>query len=273
MLNRPNGAGCAGCAEPPGGGFEALADSYDDTFTHTVLGGLYRQRVWDRLADVLRVGDSVLELNCGTGVDAVWLARRGHRVHATDLSPAMVARTRQAAESAGVAELVTTEVLALQALEGLFKRGHRYDAVLSDFGGLNCVLDLRPVLQSMSRVLAPNGRALLVVMGPLVPWEWVWFLAHGQPRRAVRRLVRQPRWRDQPLRYHRIGSVRRAAAPALQPVRIDALGALMPPPYSERWASRHPGLLRRLNGVERRWSTNAVLVRAADHYLVELRRR
>jgi SAM-dependent methyltransferase len=267
VLNPPDGMG------PPGGSFEALADHYDDIFTRTMLGGMYRQVVWDRLAQCLRGDESVLELNCGTGADAVWLAQRGHRVHATDLAPAMVARTRAAANGAGLNDLISTEVLAAEDLHVLVERGRRYGAVLSDFGGLNCVLDLRPVLQSMARILEPGGLALLVIMGRVVPWEWLWFLTHRQPRRAVRRLVRQPRWRGQPLRYHLIGSVQRAAAPALQTARIDALGALTPPPYSEHWARRHPGLVDRLNRMERRWSTNRVLVRGADHYVLELRRR
>ncbi len=266
MLNTPEGP------QSGGGSFEALADSYDDTFTHTMLGGMYRQVVWDRLAQLLRGGESVLEVNCGTGVDAVWLARRGHRVLATDVAPAMVSRARAAADGAGVSDLVSTEVLALEDLGRLADRGQRFDAILSDFGGLNCVTDLRPVLKGMAGVLEPGGVALLVIMGRLVPWEWSWFLGHRQPRQAARRLVRQPQWREQPLRYHRIGEVKAAAAPGLRAVRVDALGALVPPPYSEPWARNHPALVTRLNRMERRWSTNPVLLRTADHYLMELRR-
>ena len=53
-------------------------------FTESRLGELLRQAVWRRLDDVFRPGDRVLELDCGTGEDAVHLARRGVRVLATD---------------------------------------------------------------------------------------------------------------------------------------------------------------------------------------------
>ena len=43
-----------------------------------------------RLEARFSAGHRVLELNCGTGEDAVFLARRGVRVLATDLSGAMV---------------------------------------------------------------------------------------------------------------------------------------------------------------------------------------
>lgn len=46
-----------------------------------------------------------LDLGCGEGADAVWLARRGVRVTGVDLSPTAVARAAGAAERMGVAAL------------------------------------------------------------------------------------------------------------------------------------------------------------------------
>ena len=237
-----------------------------------MLGGMYRQAVWDRLATVWSGSEHVLELNCGTGVDAVWLAGRGHRVHATDVSPAMLDRTRAAVQASGAEQRVTTELVDLTELHRLAAPTPPFDAILSNFGGLNCVLDLGSVLQSMAALLPVGGRAVLGIMGPLVPWEWAWFLAHGQPRRAVRRLRRNPQWQGRPLRYPSVGALRRAAGPALRLERVDALGALLPPPYAEDWAQRHRTTVARLARWERNWATNPVLVRSADHYLAQLRR-
>lgn len=49
-----------------------------------------------------RAGASVLELGCGPGRNAVWLARQGSAVHALDLSPEALAWGRERAEAAGV---------------------------------------------------------------------------------------------------------------------------------------------------------------------------
>ena len=51
--------------------------------------------------DPLKAGERVLELNCGTGEDAVHLARRGVRVLATDNSPRMLAAARSKIARAG----------------------------------------------------------------------------------------------------------------------------------------------------------------------------
>ncbi|MEM7344793.1 MAG: hypothetical protein AAF485_11165, partial [Chloroflexota bacterium] len=59
--------------------FDAFASDYDDDFTHSPLGQLLRPRVWHLLGKAFSSGQHALELTCGTGEDAVWLARRGAR--------------------------------------------------------------------------------------------------------------------------------------------------------------------------------------------------
>jgi hypothetical protein len=110
-------------------------------------------------------------------------------------------------------------------------------------------------------------------MGPLVPWEWLWYLFHGQPRRAFRRL--RPGgllWHDARIRYPSIGSVRRALRPDFRVLRVSAIGALLPPPYTQAWADRHARLLGRLDAWERRLEAVPPLPWLADHYLLELER-
>ncbi len=50
-----------------------------------------RRKVYAHVLGFLRPGDHILELNAGTGADAAFFARQGYSVHATDLSPGMVA--------------------------------------------------------------------------------------------------------------------------------------------------------------------------------------
>lgn len=74
-------------------GFNPIAKDYDAVFSHTALGQLLRQRVWQHLGALNAVSSAktVLELNCGTGEDAVWLAQQGWQVLATDVSDQMLA--------------------------------------------------------------------------------------------------------------------------------------------------------------------------------------
>jgi SAM-dependent methyltransferase len=251
--------------------FDGMAADYDRSFTTSVIGERLRAAVWRRLDETFRPGERVLELNCGTGEDAVHLAQRGVHVLATDNSERMLEIARAKVARVGRAGLVGVAPLAIEDLPmpGL----GTFDGVLSNFGGLNCVDDLSGVARGLAAMLRPGARALLCIMGPVVPWEWGWFLAHGEPRKALRRLKRGGTpWRGLTVRYHSIGSVGQAFAPHFRQRRVSALGALLPPTYAEAWAARHPRLLDALDRWERRAETIPPLPWMADHFLIELER-
>jgi SAM-dependent methyltransferase len=255
----------------PIGAFDAIADGYDSQFTATTIGATMRRAVWSRCAARFAAGSRVLEMNCGTGEDALWLTRRGIHVFATDISQAMlqVARSKLAASPGGASAHFRR--LSWEELGTLDEAP--FDGVLSNFGGLNCVSDLRAAARSLATKLRPGGIALLCIMGPLVPWEWIWFLAKGDPRRALRRLRRSgTQWSGVTIRYASIAETRRAFAPEFRMLRASAIGALLPPPYTEKRMSRFPRAIETLNCIERRLETVWPLPMLADHYLLELER-
>jgi hypothetical protein len=158
-------------------------------------------------------------------------------------------------------------------IEDLHHLAGPFDGVLSNFGGLNCVADLPAVARDLAGLLRPGARAVLGVMGPLVPSEWGWFLIHGQPRKAFRRLQHGgAEWRGLTIRYPPPGQMRRAFSPWFVQSRLSAVGALVPPSYAETWAGRHPHLLALLDRCERGFETSPPLPWLADHYLIELER-
>jgi SAM-dependent methyltransferase len=232
---------------------------------------MMRAAVWARCASRFAAGMRVLEMNCGTGEDALWLAHRGIAVLATDVSPAMlqVAGKKLAASPGGAP--VSFARLAWEDLEG-FDAGP-FDGALSNFGGLNCVSDLPDAVRALATKLRPGAVAILCIMGPAVPWEWGWFLAQGKPAAAFRRLRRAGvPWSGITVHYPSIAATRRAAAPGFRVLRVSAIGALLPPPYTERRIGRYPRLIAALNRVERRFESWWPLPLLADHYVVELER-
>ena len=66
--------------------FDAVAARYDDTFTSSTIGRAQRTAVWEDLAKAFSPGSRLLEIGCGTAVDACFLAQRGVRVVACDAS-------------------------------------------------------------------------------------------------------------------------------------------------------------------------------------------
>ena len=252
--------------------FDAFAENYDQQFVASRVGACMRRAVWTRCAARFAVGSRILEMNCGTGEDAMWLAARGMTVLATDASPAML---KVAEHKACVRELhgrIEFRELAWEALAQLKDAG--FDGVLSNFGGLNCVADLRTAADSLACKVRPGGMVLLCIMGPVVPWEWFWYLSHLHPAKAFRRLRSEGTpWCGITIRYPSLRAVRRAFAPAFDTLKASAIGALVPPPYTEGFFSRHPKLLAGLDRIERRLESFWPLPHLADHYLIELVRK
>jgi SAM-dependent methyltransferase len=251
--------------------FDSLAADYDRRFTETAIGKLMRNAVWRRCDARFPAGSRVLEMNCGTGEDAVHLGKRGVRVLATDFSAGMVEVASAKVAREGLDVLVQVSRLKWEDLD-LLKEG-AFDGALSNFGGLNCVRHIESIKLPLARRLRPGAVALLCVMGPLSPWEWIWFLLRNEPHKAFRRLKRGgTTWSGLQIWYPSIHRIRRALAPQFRVVRICAIGAILPPPYFESWAERHPAMLARLDGWERRMETVPPLPWLADHYLLELER-
>ena len=81
------------------GAFDTLAAEYDLQFTTSLVGREQRRCTRKWLSRVVAGQNKlqILEINCGTGEDALWLSKMGHEVIATDQSPAMIAKAKQKA--------------------------------------------------------------------------------------------------------------------------------------------------------------------------------
>lgn len=269
--------------------FDQVAADYDREFTDTALARALRAIVWSRLAEHVQPGTRVLEIGCGTGEDAVWLAKRGVHVVATDISPAMLDVTRQKAERAGVADQVETFVLNASsplshpmgeppALRfGGASHGLRVRAAFSNFGALNCVGDLRPIANALAKWMQPGGRFILVLINRWCAWEMLWHVIHLQPRVAFRRLRRDgvdAKLGDGTVHtwYPSIGSIRRTFAPGFKLRGVTGLGVFLPPSYLEPVVAKRPRLFRWLTRLEHATAAAFPFTRVADHVIIELER-
>lgn len=249
--------------------FDELARDYDAKFTESAVGRVLRDVVWARLEETFRPCRTVLELGCGTGEDAIWLARQGVKVVACDAAAGMIEVARRKSEAAGCAERIEFRCFPMERVRAELEN-RSFDGVLSDFGAINCVRDLSSLVAQVSALVRPGGRLLWVLMGKHVPWEWAWHLSRGEWARAWRRT--RPggvSWRGINVFYPTPGEMIRRLRPAFQVSRLIPLGFALPPSYAAAWLDGSPralAILERLEAVGRRASFLAWL---ADHYVVE----
>jgi SAM-dependent methyltransferase len=255
--------------------FDNIAEQYDDIFTRSLIGRAQRDAVWEVLRKTYRGGDQILELNCGTGEDALFLAGLGVSVLACDASEKMIcfARQRQAREAPRSA--VRFEALPTERLGEL---GHvtPFDGAISNFSGLNCVADLRKTARQLSALVKPGGRLLLCLSSRICLWETVWYLAQQDPKRAFRR------WKghaiaalgDIPVevRYPTVRDLRNLLSPFFVLRSWKGIGVAVPPSYLEHLARDHEVVLHRLQWLDRVLSRLPGCRSVGDHVLLSLER-
>jgi ubiquinone/menaquinone biosynthesis C-methylase UbiE len=261
------------CAAP----FDAMAERYDETFTTSTIGKAQRTSVWKELERVFSTGDHVLEIGCGTGVDACFLAERGVTVVACDNSQQMIAVASRRVKEQKRNSSVRPQLLAAEDIADL-RNDNPFDGAFSNFGALNCVEDLRQFAKDLAILLKPGGTALLCWMGPCCLWEVAWYLAQGKPGKATRRFrrggvtARLAEGATVRVHYPSVRLLARTFAPQFRLVSYTGIGVLVPPSYLEPWTNRFPRLFDlsiRADSLLGRYPG----VRAfADHILLEFQR-
>lgn len=257
--------------------FDAVAEEYDRKFTESQIGRAQRASVWKELAKTFRSGDRILEIGCGTGVDACHLADRGVKVFACDNSRAMIEVASRRITQANKSSLVHLRTLAAEDLAGL--GGERcFDGAFSNFGALNCVEDLRCVAVNLARLLRPGAPAMLCLMGRHCAWELAWYLANGNMQNALRRVSRGKTiarlGADATVRVHypSLTSIIQIFSPEFHLKAWKGVGITIPPSYLENIVNRFPRCVRWMMRADSLLENTPIARGLADHVLLTFER-
>ncbi len=257
--------------------FDSVANAYDAQVDgHAILDWM-RAHLRAAVAARIPPGAHLLDLGCGTGLDADFLGRRGYRVTAIDWSPEMTARTAGRIAHAGLSERVSVHRLGIHQLADWTVPP--FAGIYSDLGPLNCVPDLGVALRAAAAILRPGGWFVASLLGRTCPWEILFFGLQGQWRRARIRYsadaVPVPlNGRRVWTRYH----APREVVPLLRDAGFElrslrTLGLIVPPPYLLRSIGRRRPFLHALQTIEDRVAGWPGIRQWGDHFLVVARKQ
>jgi len=257
--------------------FDSVATDYDGPRGNNHLIQDMRREMWQSLDATFPKGSRLMDLGCGTGLDAVRMAKLGHSVTAADWSPLMVQRTRDRAEREHASDRVRSIVLGAHELRRLDEAG-LYDGVYSNLGPLNCVPDLGDVSRECARLVKPGGALVFTVIGRICPWEIAHYLRRRRWARATIRFARHvvPVGMNKHTiwtRYYGPREFYRAFKQNFVLEHYRGLCIFAPPPYLTWVRERYPAWHERLWRLDKRMSVWPLLRGIGDHFLIVMKRR
>lgn len=271
-VNRPPGH-----EEAAGTAFSRQAPVFDRLYQENTIIQYKRQRVREHTEAFLQPGSFILELNAGTGEDAVYFAQKGHRVHATDISAGMQEMLAKKVTGLGLTGQITQELCSFTELELLQNQGP-FDHIFSNFAGLNCTGRLEKVLDSFQHLLKPGGYVTMVILPKFCLWEFL-LLFKGKFKTAFRRFAGRKGARAHiegayfRCWYYNPSFVRKRMKSRFDVRSLEGLCTLVPPSYLEHFDTKHPKWYHWLVNKEARWKSRWPWKVTGDYYIITLQKK
>ena len=232
-----------------------------------------RRQVYRHIDEFLKPEDCILDINAGTGIDAVHFAQNGYPVFAIDNAEGMLDELKKKVHRFRLKEKIQFAHCSFTDLDSLPE--NRFDHVFSNFGGLNCISDLRLVTRALPRFLKSGGMVTFVVMPRVCPWELL-HVVSGNSKMAFRRFSRH----GAPASvegntfltyYFSPMEVAQSFSDAFKLVKIRGLASFSPPPYMEGFVKKYPRTYKVLTQLDEQCSAFPPFNRWADHCIITMK--
>jgi SAM-dependent methyltransferase len=240
----------------------------EDDFSNPVLQ-TWRKRIYGHVDQFIRANSKMLELNAGTGIDAIHFAKLGHSVHATDISEGMIAKIQAKTQEHSLSNKITIQQISFDQLDQV---DGKFDYVFSNFGGLNCIGNLNRVTKHLPHLLNDNAIVTWVIMPRIAPWEWTWMWRgkFGQAFRRFNKNGADAHLKDEHFKtyYFSLREIKTAFGSEFQLIKAEGLGVFSPPPASLNFVRVFPRLSNLLASVDRGLSRRSPFNKWGDHIVV-----
>ena len=261
--------------ESPARAFSKQSSTFDQIEEENLILQYMRKRIHQHCLRFFPPNAKVLELNCGTGIDAVFFAQHGMTVLATDVASGMIEKINSKIAPLNLESRISTQQCSYTELPQ-FPQGP-FDVAFSDFGGLNCISDLTPVVEGVKRNLKSGGIVTLVVMPHICPWE-ILLALKGNFKVAFRRFKKAGAESHLEGEYFKTfyfsqSYIREVFGEEFSLVKLEGLCSFVPPPYFEIFPKRLKRTFKILTRLENAVRFTYPFNRAADHFIITLRRK
>jgi ubiquinone/menaquinone biosynthesis C-methylase UbiE len=245
--------------------------------------GFISQFIFNRsifyLRKYFRPNSKLLELGCGTGTEAIELAKyNNYKILAIDISSKMIEIAKNKALKENLNQNVEFKVLPIEEIKVL--KNMKFNGVYSLGGALNCVEDIKTAADVISKIIVPNGYFIASLINKYCLFETLFFLFKLNFKKAFRRFLTNPvkiklniNLPEIKVFYYTPKKFYSFFKNNFILEKIVALPFAIPPQYLENVYSKFKIIFNKILNLEEKMSEFYPFNTFGDHFIIIMRRK
>jgi O-antigen/teichoic acid export membrane protein/2-polyprenyl-3-methyl-5-hydroxy-6-metoxy-1,4-benzoquinol methylase len=249
-----------------------IAVHYDALLQKNPFSVILRKLFHEILAENKLNNITALDLGCGTGDDAVFLAEHGADVTAVDLSPEMIKEARKKSASRSSKLKIVFECADMESFVENTS-GEKYDIIVSNFDAVNYIENTGKFSDNTAHLLNENGIMQLTVLNKICLSEFWYEILTLRFRRAYSALM------DRNL--HLVNSVKlyyplelsRLFEKNFKVIKVTGVGIFIPPHNLIGMYKKLKLIIPLLLAAEKIVRCMRPFYTFSDHFIIELQKK
>jgi SAM-dependent methyltransferase len=242
---------------------------FDKIYDSNPIVSYMRHLIRQEVLGGLHTNDHILEINAGTGSDALFFAQSGYKVTALEISPEMVNKAQKKIRNQKLENQIT---FIQKSFEDVSQIEGEFDYVYSNFGGLNCTPNLLEVVHQLLSKLKSGGKTTLTILPPFTLWEKLHVLK-GDFKTARRRKPDGPsvaRIEGETFNcwYYNPKEIIDSLNGLVSEVSVTGLCIFVPPSFIQSFPNKYPRIFKLLTKIDQKVSKLPFFNTIGDYFMI-----
>jgi len=250
--------------------YDEIADSYDDQLERGFISSVIRSTFQEKLVDNFHSGTHLLDIGCGTGTDAVFLAGIGINVTAFDISPKMLEIARNKVKNAGLNGMIEFKALSAEDIGKL--NGIIFDGAYSNFDSLNHVKDLHGFSQKLSSMLKPKSKFIVTTLNRFCLLEVLYYASKLNLKKAAVKMFKREKEFESGANLYYPREIKRIFSAEFFQKKITGIGLFVPPDQVYK-GMKFRKFFTKAAGIETGLTKHYPFYNMCDHYIMEFEKK